>query len=393
MIRRHALPVVIGLLDRHPAVGLLGPRQVGKTTLAHAIAVGRSAVYLDLQDTEDRAKLSEPKLYFAQHTEKLIVLDEIQRTPDLFTSMRSQIDRGRREGHSHGQFLILGSASLDLLKQSAESLAGRIAYTELRPIGPAEIEQNRAARDRLWLRGGFPMSFTAKSDFASFEWRNAFIKTYLERDIPMLGPRVPAETLGRYWTMLAHNQGALLNAARIATALSVSGQTVARYLDLMVDLLLVRRLRPWASNAGKRVVKAPKVYVRDSGIVHALLGIQTLEQLQGHPVAGHSWEGMMIEALIAAAPMGTEAYFYRTSAGAEVDLVLALPGGRTWAIEVKRSLAPKIEKGFRIACDDIRPDAAFLLYAGEESYPIADRITAIGVDALIGAVTQANRHR
>jgi uncharacterized protein len=385
MIEREALSIVTAMLDRHAAVGLLGPRQVGKTTLAMAIAKTRRAVYLDLEDRADRAKIAEPELYLPQHTDKLVILDEIQQAPDLFAVLRAQIDKGRRAGRRCGQFLILGSASPDLLRQSAESLAGRIAYFDLGPLSPAEVGPSQKVRDRLWLRGGFPESFTASDDESSLEWRDAFIKTYLERDIPQLGPRVPAETLRRFWTMLAHNQGALLNAARLAASLAVSGQSVARYLDLMVDLMLVRRLPPWSSNAGKRLVKAPKVYVRDSGLAHALLGIRTLEDLLGHPVAGLSWEGLIIEALIAAAPRGTNAHFYRTAAGAEIDLLLMLPGNRLWAIEIKRSLAPKAEKGFHLACLDVAPHRACVVYPGKERFPLMSDIDAIGLDdAIIG---------
>jgi uncharacterized protein len=385
MIEREALSIVTAMLDRHAAVGLLGPRQVGKTTLAMAIAKTRRAVYLDLEDRADRAKIAEPELYLPQHTDKLVILDEIQQAPDLFAVLRGQIDKGRRAGRRSGQFLILGSASPDLLRQSAESLAGRIAYFDLGPLSPAEVGPSQKVRDRLWLRGGFPESFTASDDESSLEWRDAFIKTCLERDIPQLGPRVPAETLRRFWTMLAHNQGALLNAARLAASLAVSGQSVARYLDLMVDLMLVRRLPPWSSNAGKRLVKAPKVYVRDSGLAHALLGIRTLEDLLGHPVAGLSWEGLIIEALIAAAPRGTNAHFYRTAAGAEIDLLLMLPGNRLWAIEIKRSLAPKAEKGFHLACLDVAPHRACVVYPGKERFPLMSDIDAIGLDdAIIG---------
>jgi uncharacterized protein len=383
MIKRHALSTLTAMLDRHAAVGLLGPRQVGKTTLALAVAKARNAIYLDLEDRADRAKLAEPELYLPQHADKLVILDEVHLAPDLFATLRGQIDKGRRQGRKTGQFLILGSASPDLLRQSAESLAGRIAYLDLGPLGPTEVGPSAKIRDRLWLRGGFPESFTAVDDDASLEWRNAFIKTYLERDIPQFGPRIPAETLRRFWTMLAHNQGALFNAARLATSLAVSGQTVARYLDLLVDLLLVRRLPPWSTNAGKRLVKSPKVYIRDSGIAHALLGIETLEQLLGHPVAGHSWEGFIIEALIAAAPRGTDAYFYRTSNGAEIDLLLMLPGNRRWAIEIKRSMAPKPEKGFHAACEDVEPHAAFVVYPGTERFPLNDKATVIGLNELV----------
>jgi predicted AAA+ superfamily ATPase len=308
------------------------------------------------------------------------------RLPDLFRNLRGLIDQGRREGRRTGRFLLLGSASMDLLRQSGESLAGRIAYLELGPISPREYP---GGMDRLWLRGGFPDSLLAPDDGASLRWRGDFIRTYLERDIPQMGPRIAAETLRRFWTMLAHRQGSLLNAAELARALGVDGKTVASYLDLLVDLLLVRRLAPWHANAGKRLVKSPKVYIRDSGLVHALLGLGDAEALLGHPIAGASWEGFVIEALIAAAPDGTVPSFYRTSAGAEIDLLLSLPGGRSWAVEVKRSLSPKPEKGFHIACADLHPERKFVVYPGTETFPVGHGVDAIGLERLCAELIAA----
>ena len=379
MIERLLLQPLTTLLSQHAAVGLLGPRQVGKTTLALAIAATRPAVYLDLEIPSQLAKLAEPELYLATQEDRLVILDEIQRLPGLFQTLRGLIDRGRQRGQRTGRFLVLGSASLELLQQSAESLAGRIVYVELTPFHLLEIGGSPGASDRLWLRGGFPDSFLAESESASLEWRRAFIRTYLERDIPQLGPRLPAETLRRLWTMLAHLQGEPLNAARLATGLGVSGQTVGRYLDLLVDLLLVRRLSPWAANIGKRLVRSPKIYVRDSGLVHALLGIPDLDALLGHPVVGSSWEGFAIEMLITVAPRGTEAYYYRTAAGAEIDLLLVLPGNRLWAIEIKRSLAPKPAKGFHQACADLNPAARYVVFPGAERFPVSPRVEAIGL--------------
>ena len=378
MIRRRLLAPLSAALDESAAVALLGPRQVGKTTLALEIARTRPAVYLDLESEADRAKLAEPELYLARHEDKLVILDEIQRTPQLFRSLRGLIDAGRRRGHGKGRFLVLGSASMDLLKQSSESLAGRIRYLELAPLDAGEVGRTRL--DALWLRGGFPESLLAASDAASLRWRTDFIRTYLERDIPQLGPRIPAETLRRLWTMLAHQQGGLLNAAALARALAVDGKTVAAYLDLLVDLLLVRRLVPWHGNVRKRLVKSPKVYVRDSGLVHALLGVGDREDLLAHPVAGGSWEGLAIESLIAAAPSGTEAHFFRTAAGAEIDLLLKLPGRRKpWAIEIKRGLAPKLERGFQLACDTVRPERRFVVYGGTERFPVAEDVEAVSL--------------
>jgi predicted AAA+ superfamily ATPase len=344
--------------------------------------------HLDLESEADRAKLTEPGLYLPQHEDKLVILDEIQRVPQLFQSLRGLIDAGRRRGRRSGRFLLLGSAWIDLLKQSSESLAGRIRYLELPPIHAGEIAAGQL--NTLWLRSGFPESLLAASDAASLRWRSDFIRTYLERDIPQLGPRIPAETLRRFWTMLAHQQGSLLNAAMLARAVAVDGKTVASYLDLLVDLLLVRRLPPWHHNAGKRLVKSPKVYVRDSGLVHALLGIADQEALLAHPVAGGSWEGLAIESLLACAPDGTEASFYRTSAGAEIDLVLKLPGQRRpWAIEIRRSLAPKLERGFHLACEDINPSQRLVVYGGTEAFPMGDGIQALSLNDLCGRLIAA----
>jgi len=380
MIDRIAQPVVQAHLEQFPAVALLGPRQVGKTTLAKAIAAQRSSIYLDLEAPADRARLADPVLYLSRHEDKLVVLDELHRVPELFRSLRGLIDEGRTRGLRSGRFLLLGSASMDLLRQSGESLAGRIAYVELTPLGV--LETDAPVQDRLWLRGGFPDSFLATDDAGSFVWLDNFIRTYLERDIPEFGPRIPAETVRRFWTMLAHAHSGLLNAANLARGLAVDGKTVARYLDLLVDLLLVRRLPPLHANTRKRLVRAPKVYVRDSGVVHALLGIGNSEALLGHPIVGPSWEGFIMENLIAAAPDSTAASFYRTAAGAEIDLVLDLPGGARWAIEIKRGLAPKLGKGFHQARSDLTPTRCFVVYCGRERYSPASDIEAISVDDL-----------
>jgi predicted AAA+ superfamily ATPase len=380
MISRRIHSQIVEAINNNPAVGLLGPRQVGKTTLALAIGQTRPSLYLDLESPADRAKLSDPERYLAEHDNELVILDEVHRVPEIFQILRGVIDRGRRRGKTAGQFLLLGSASVDLLKQSGESLAGRISYLELAPFDPVEIGTDKL--EHLWVRGGFPSSFLASNERLSLTWREDFIRTYLERDIPQFGSRIPAETLRRFWTMLAHNQATMLNAAKIAQGLGVEGKSVARYLDLLVDLMLVRRLAAWHRNAVKRLVKAPKVYVRDSGIAHALLGIENKEKLLGHPVAGPSWESFVTESLLVLAPRGTEASFYRTGAGAEIDLVLALPGGKLWAIEIKRSSAPKVERGFHVACDDIQPNKRFVVYPGSDRFPLDAHTEAIGLSAL-----------
>jgi predicted AAA+ superfamily ATPase len=375
MIPRRKTLELIELIDSNPAVALVGPRQVGKTTLALEIGEQRPSIYLDLESDADRAKLSEPELYLSGHEDKLVILDEVHRVPDLFQALRGLIDKGRRKGLRSGRFLLLGSASIDLLKQSGESLAGRIAYLELAPIDGLEVHTTEL--NTLWNRGGFPDSLLARTDAVSQRWRLDFIRTYLERDIPLLGPRIAAETLRRFWTMLAHHQSSLLNAADFARALGVDGKTVASYLDLMVDLLLVRRLEPWHNNAGKRLIKSPRVYVRDSGLLHSLLGLTTLEDILGHPIAGASWEGFVIETLHAAIPVGAHANFYRTAAGAEVDLIVTLPGGRRWAIEIKRSLTPKVERGFHNACLELKPDRRIVVYPGSEAYPLNNEIEVL----------------
>lgn len=380
MIERRIAVELEELIDSYPAVALLGPRQVGKTTLARALGDRRPSIYLDLESDADRARLAEPELYLNAHEDELVILDEVHRLPGLFQNLRGLIDRGRRAGRKTGRFLLLGSASIDLMKQSGESLAGRIAYLEMSPIDGLEVPARDL--DRLWLRGGFPDSYLATSDRASQRWRRDFIRTYLERDIPVLGPRIPAETLRRFWTMLAHHQSGLLNAASLARGLGIDNKTVASYLDLLVDLLLVRRLEPWHANVGKRLVKSPRIYVRDSGVTHTLLGLETLDDVLGHPIAEASWEGFAIETIIAASPSGTQAHFYRTAAGAEIDLVLTLPGRRPWAIEIKRSLTPKVEKGFHHACEDIDPERRMIVYPGLEPYPFSSTIDAVPLAAM-----------
>ena len=381
MYPRKASQTILSALDEQAAVVLLGPRQVGKTTLALDIADTRPSVYLDLEREADRGVLTEPDLYLDEQSGKLVILDEVQEMPGLFASLRGQIDARRRKGLRTGQFLLLGSDSTVLLHQSAESLAGQVRYVEMPPLQLDEVGADRL--NDLWLRGGFPDSFQAASDRASLTWREDFLRTYLERDIPALGPRIPAATLRRFWTMLAHAQGGLLNAAALAEGLGVSGQTIGRYMDLLVDLMLVRRLQPWHENAGKRLVKSPKVFVRDSGLVHALLGLGTLEALLGPPVTGGSWEGFCLEALIAAAPAGTEPHFYRTSAGAELDLILRLPGGEVWATEIKRATAPKLSRGFHIAAADIGATRKLLVYAGAREVPASEDTRALPLSAAI----------
>ena len=390
MLARKVLKLVQEGLSRQAAVALLGPRQVGKTTLALQIAQQQGALYLDLEDARDREKMTNPASFLEAHENQLVILDEIHRTPELFQALRGLIDRGRRRGKRTGRFLLLGSASIDLLRQSGESLAGRIRYIEMTPLTSLEIEG--ADEESLWIRGGFPDSFLAPDDRESLAWREDLIRTYLERDIPLFGPRIPAETLRRFWTMLAHSQGGLHNASRYAVSLEVSGPTVNRYTDLLVDLLLVRRLQPYHVNVGKRLVKSPKVYIRDSGLVHALLNLADRNTVLGHPVAGGSWEGFVIETLVNASPARTVPGFYRTTGGAEIDLLLELPGGERWAIEIKRSTIGKPARGFYQACEDLRPAKRFVVHKGPDRYSIGEGVEAIGLRALATLLTTtANR--
>ena len=377
MIRRTLQESLRRGLREAPAVCLLGPRQVGKTTLALQVAAEQDALYLDLESEQDRAKLAEPELYLGQHLDRLVILDEVHRAPNLFPVLRGLIDRARREGKGNGRYLLLGSATLGLLRQSGESLAGRVRFLELTPF--TVLEDTGRGTDTLWLRGGFPESLLAASDEQSLRWRRDFIRTYLERDIPQFGPRIAAETLRRFWTMLAHRQGAPLNVAELARNIGVDAKTAARYVDLLVDLFLARRLTPWHANVGKRLAKAPRLYLRDSGLVHALLGIENVEALLAHPVVGASWEAMVIENLLACAPDGTAAHYYRSSGGAEADLLLVFPGGERWAVEVKRSLKPRAERGFHAACQDLGPARRFVVYAGVERYPLSAQVEAIAL--------------
>lgn len=393
-LQRHLLARLADELQHSPAVALLGPRQVGKTTLALQAAQAIRSIYLDLESERDRTKLAQPELYLSDHLDKLVILDEVHRAPGLFPVLRGLIDQARRSGKRAGQYLLLGSASLDLLQQSGETLAGRIAYLELGPLTILETNADQVAdtSDRLWLRGGFPDSYTAHNETRSLRWRQNFIQTYLERDIAQFGPRIAAETLRRFWTMLAHHQGGLLNVAQLARNMGVDTKTAQSYIELLCALLLVRRLPPWHTNIGKRLVKSPKVYLRDSGLVHALLDIETKETLLGHPVVGASWEGFVIDNLLGCAPSGVQGYFYRTSGGAEVDLLLAWPNGDLWAVEVKRSLSPKVERGFHAACVDLSPKRKLVVYPGLESIHLGNDVVAMPLRVLCRELTDKGFH-
>lgn len=382
---RHRLSSVV------PAAVLLGPRQVGKTTLARRVADSwpTGAVYLDMERPADRRRLDDADAYLRAQAPKLVVIDEIHRVPELFAILRGVIDDRRAQGQRHGHFLLLGSASLDLMQQSSESLAGRVTCLEMNPVYGPEAAAAGIEPDTLWCRGGFPDSLLARDDRSSYEWRLDFIRSYLERDVPMFAPRMPSQTLGRLWTMLAHLQGGLLNAAQLAASLGVASPTVGRYIDLLADLQLVRRLQPWSANVGKRLVKTPKVYVRDSGIVHALLGLGELDAVLGHPVAGGSYEGFVLETLIGALPPKVSPHFYRTSDGSEIDLLLIQGERPIMAIEVKRSTAPAISRGFGLACDDLEIEQRWAVYPGTERFAVRQGAQAVGLVELAQRLAQA----
>lgn len=381
MIPRALQQTLLSQLDEVPAVVLIGSRQAGKTTLALSVKQTRDAVYLDMESPGDLAKLTEPERYLAANQSRLIIVDEVQRRSDLFPVLRGLIDRGRRDGRRSGLFLLLGSASVELLRQSGETLAGRASYLELTPFTLEEL--GGLHRDQLWMRGGYPESYLADNDAAASRWRQDYVLTYLERDLPGFGARLPAETIRRLWTMLAHNHGGLLNSAALSRSLGIDVRTINTYIDLMVDLFLVRRLQPWHANVGKRLVKSPRVYIRDSGILHTLLGIPDRDSLAGHPIVGASWEGFVVEQILNVLPADVATGFYRTTVGAEVDLVIDFPEGERWAIEVKLSETPRPSKGFRIACDDIHAHRRYVVYPGGERFSVASDVEALPLDEII----------
>ncbi len=378
MIKRKLQKTIADSLKKYPVVGILGSRQVGKTTLAKIIRsdMKKRVVYLDLELPSDQNKLQTPELYLKQFPDALVIIDEIQRMPSLFPLLRALVDQKR----TGGRFLILGSASPALIKHSSETLAGRIIYHELTPFILDETGYDRI--QPLWVRGGYPESYLAGSDEESFAWRDAFIKTYLEMDIPQLGIRVPAMQLRRFWTMLAHSHGQLWNASRIAGSLGISAPTVRHYLDILEETFIVRQLQPYHFNVKKRLVKSPRVYIRDSGLLHALSRIRMFEDLQEHPGLGSSWEGFIIEQIIGAIPKNWQAYFYRTGAGAEIDLLLLDAKNKPVAVEIKYSASPKVSKGYWIAYEDLSCKRGFVIYPGEESYPLGNNVLALPVKNL-----------
>ena len=385
MLKRHLYPIIELALEQFPAVALLGPRQAGKTTLARSITAGRAgSLYLDLERPSDLAKLADPELFLSRYADHLVVLDEIQRRPELFSVLRALIDDNRHPG----RFLLLGSASPQLLQQASESLAGRISFHELSPFDVSEVQPTFAELPSFWLRGGYPLSWLAKTDEASAAWRESFIATHLERDIPAFGIRVPSTTLRRFWQMLAHLHGQMWNASRLASGFGVSAPTVQHYLDILEATYMVRRLQPLHANLSKRLVKSPKIYLRDSGLLHALLGLRSLEDLAGHPVVGASWEGWVLEQIAQLLPSPWQLSFYRTAAGAELDIV-AERGNKKIGFEIKFSSAPTLTKGFWSAVDDLALERVYVIAPVETGYPLGqnvDVIPAIELNKLCAAL-------
>ncbi len=373
--RRTDIKLVQAALKRSRVVALLGPRQCGKTTLARRFVPADSLNYFDLEDPQGLARLTEPDIAL-RPLRGLVVIDEIQRRPDLFPLLRVLADRRPLPA----RFLILGSASPDLLKQSSETLAGRVETVPLEGFRLADV--GASAQTRHWLRGGFPLSFTARSEADSLMWRRQFLQTFLERDLPQLGVQIPAVALRRFWSMVAHYHGQTWNAAELARGLGVNESTVRRYLDLLTGVFMVRQLPPWFENLGKRQVKAPKVYVRDSGLLHVLLGVANQRDLEYHPKVGASWEGYAVEEVLKAL-RPDDAYYWATHGGAEIDLVL-FKGGRRIGVECKRSDAPTMTPSMHIALADLKLDELFVVYPGERRYPLAERVEVIPLAEFLG---------
>ena len=368
LIKRKLTDPIVKRLQTNPAVALLGARQVGKSTVAGMVLEHfPKSVYLDLERPADLNKLTDPEAFFRQFKSQLIVLDEIQRTPDLFPILRSVIDQNNR----NAQFLILGSASKDLIRQRSESLAGRLSYIEMTPFTRPEVSS--IDYPIHWVRGGYPRSILAENDEVSFQWREDYIRTFLERDIPQLGFRIPASTLGRFWRMLAHSHAQVLNSSKLADSMGVSSHTIRKYVDLLEQTFVVRVLEPYSADIRKRLIKSPKIYIRDSGILHSLLGIENMQDLFSNPVYGASFEGYIIENILSEMPRW-QASFYRTSNGAEIDLVLT-KGTKKIAVEVKSSTSPKLSKGFWTSMEQVSPDEAIIVAPVSDQYPLAENVT------------------
>lgn len=379
MIPRRLNQTLMKRLRHVPAVALLGSRQAGKTTLARGLDIGKPCHYLDLERPSDLAKLSDPELYLSGFAGQLVILDEVQRLSELFPVLRGLIDERRRNGEKAGQFLLLGSASPQLLQQSSETLAGRISYTELGPFQLLELAHPDDTQNTHWQRGGYPDSYLAEDDESSLQWRDDYITSYVERYLPQQGITASPILLRRLCSMLAHQQGATVSLNKMAGSLGIDGKTARRYIDLLEGLYLVRSLPAWSRNAGKRLVKSAKLYWRDSGILHALAGLPTLEHVLGHPVCGASWEGYCIEQILALLPAKATASHYRTHAGAEIDLVIEHPDGQILAIEIKRTLSPKVTPGLIESMKTLKAERGVIIIPQGDAYPLSENVAASGL--------------
>jgi predicted AAA+ superfamily ATPase len=381
MIERELHSQITDSLQHFPAVGLVGARQVGKTTLAQTIAQRwpGKILYLDLERPTDYSALKEPELFLSRNTDKLVIIDEVQLRPDLFPILRSLIDMDRRPA----RFLLLGSSSPDLMRQSGESLAGRIAYHELSPFLLSELSPDKM--DLLWMRGGFPNSTLAVSDRVSIQWRQDFIMTYLQRDLSFMGydVRIPVVKLRRFWQMLAHNHAQLLNLSQLAMNMELSRQSIRKYLDILHETFMLRQLQPFSVNVKKRLVKSPKIFIRDSGILHTLLNIKSFHELMANPILGASWEAFCLEQILCRMPRPWEAFFYRSQAGAEIDLILQPRFAQPpISVEFKYSQSPKLTKGFWEAKEDLKPAASYVIYPGAHQYPLAPSVEALPLNQI-----------
>jgi uncharacterized protein len=377
LIPRKITDKVKNRLNNFPAVALLGPRQAGKSTIALMVTKEiPKSIYLDLERPADLNKLTDPEAFFNQFCDYTICLDEIQRTPEIFPILRGVIDRGQR----NGQFLILGSASRDLIRQSSESLAGRLSYLDITPFSLEEASFSSQAEH--WLKGGFPRSILTSDDEISIQWREDYIRTFLERDIPQLGFRIPANTLARFWRMLAHCHGQVLNSSKLADSMGVSSHTIRKYIDLLEQTFMVRTLPPYWKNTKKRLIKSPKVYLRDSGILHSLLSIDGMEELFSNPIYGASYEGYIIENILSCFPRW-QASYYRTSSGAEVDLILQ-KGQKQIAIEIKASTSPRLSKGTWNSLKEIAPDETIVIAQVDTSYPLGNNVKVMPIKEFLG---------
>jgi len=374
-IERSILADFQEIMKIFPAAGLIGPRQVGKTTVAKQVAEAEDHLYLDLENAGERDKLKDPVFFLSQFADRCVILDEVQFMPELFPALRGIIDADRRPG----RFIVLGSASPDIIRNSAETLAGRIGYLQLTPFTLREVDDLQ----QLWLRGGFPLSYLAATDKASATWRRHFITTYIQRDLGLLGLQTDVQIMDRFWHMLATAQGNLLNAESFARSLNVSRPTITRYLDFLEGAFMVRALRPWFINTNKRLVKSPKIYIRDSGILHSLLGLHTYEALLNHVQVGASWEGFVIEQIINNLGDDIQPWFYRTQQGAECDLLLEKNGKVIAIIEIKHGVAPRPGKGFRICMEDTKAAHGYIIGNGEEPYEAEERITITNLPAFL----------